>query len=154
MLPDSHSGSLPLRIDRREQYIFCDESGLDDRFFVLGSLTGHSNPGDMIGTLDCIKAEYALKNEMKWERFPCKGKFCNGYKAVVLRFMDLPLTYKALIVDTQLYPLNHPTFAGRNKSIGYFQFYLVLLFAGIIKHQPLLNTRVYLHRPAYDLPGG
>lgn len=150
----STSVQLPLRPDCQERYIFCDESGLDDRFFVLGSLTGSSHPGHMIGVLDCIKDEHALKKEMKWERFPSNRKYFNGYKAVVARFMDLPLTYKALIVDTRQYPLNHPRFADKNKTLGYFQFYLVLLFFGVIKHEPLKNTRIYLHRPAYHLHGG
>lgn len=145
---------LPLRADRQERFIFCDESGLDDRFFVLGSLTGSANPGDLIGALDCIKNEHFLRDEMKWEKFPTPGKYFNGYKAIVGRFLELPITYKAMIVDTSQHPLNHDGFADKNKTIGYFQFYLVLLFAGIIKHEPLKNTRIYLHRPAYNLPGG
>jgi len=68
--------------------------------------------------------------------------------------MDLEVTYKALIVDTKHYPLNHPKFTDRTKSIGYFQFYLVLLFTGIIKYEPLQNTRICLHTPAYKLKGG
>ena len=154
MADHSIKGRLPLRTDRTEKYIFCDESGLDDRFFVLGSLTGSSHPGHMIGVLDCIKDEHGLRKEIKWERFPSNSKYFNGYKAVVARFMDLPLTYKALIVDTKQYPLNHPVFAGKNKTLGYFQYYLVLLYFGIIKHEPFKNTRIYLHRPAYHLQGG
>lgn len=154
MEDSSIKAQLPLRTDRQERYIFCDESGLDDRFFVLGSLTGSANPGELIGALDFIKHEHSLKSEMKWEKFPTPGKFFNGYKAVVERFMELPITYKAMIVDTSQHPLNHQSFADRNKTVGYFQFYLVLLFSGIIRHEPLKNPRIYLHRPVYDLPGG
>jgi len=66
----------PLRPDRQERYIFCDESGLDDRFFVLGSLTGSSNPEDVRAVLDSIKQQHVLRGEIKWERFPKRpGKF-------------------------------------------------------------------------------
>jgi len=148
-------GPLRLRPDRLDRHIFCDESGLHDRFFVLGALYFPSSPNEFRTELNVIKKDHWLRAQIKWERFPRSFKnLFKGYNAVVDKFVDSPLRYKALIVDTHKYPLNHPTFTGGVYSIGYYQFYLTLLFHGFIRHEPTYNARVCLHIPAYTLLGG
>ena len=148
-------GPLRLRPERKDRYIFCDESGLNDRFFVLGALYCPSSPEQFRAELDAIKKEHWLRGEIKWEKFPKSAKaYLKGYNAVVDKFIDSTLSYKALIVDTHQYPLNDPNFTGGVHSIGYYQFYLTLLFHGFIRHEPTYNTRICLHIPAYKLSGG
>jgi hypothetical protein len=149
------SAVLPLRPDRKERHIFCDESGLNDRFFVLGSLYSPSDSETFRSDIETIKRKHRLKTEIKWEKLPTRqGQFLDGYNAVIERWIDSPLTYKALIVDTQKYPLNHREFTGGDHTIGYYQFYLTLLFNGYIRHDPVYNVRIHLHNPAYKLNGG
>lgn len=154
-MADQPAIGLPLRPDRKDRHIFCDESGLSDRYFILGSLHCSSHTDDFRSDLDGIKRKHSLNSEIKWEKFPKKsGQYLNGYTAIIEKFLESPLTYKALIVDTQTHPLNHRQFTGGERGIGYYQFYLTLLFNGIIRYEPIHNTRVYLHTPAYTLDGG
>jgi len=128
---------------------------LNDRYFVLGSLHCPTDPSEIRSELDTIKSKHALRTEIKWEKFPRKiGQYHDGYTGVIHKFVDSPLTYKALIVDTRLYQLNNREFTGGDRGVGYYQFYLTLLFNGIIRHEPVYNTRVYLHTPACKLDGG
>ena len=141
---------LPLRGSCPSRSIFCDESGLSDRFIVLGALStadGRDKTEDMIKE---VKRRYALYHEIKWEKLPSKsGKFFDGYNAVLDMFLESTMTFKALIVDTSRHPMNHCDYTGGSYATGYYQFYGLLLFNGLIRNSPDQNAHVILHTPAY-----
>jgi hypothetical protein len=145
-----HKHRLPLRAGCSTQIIFCDESGLSDRFIVLGALSCVEHRDKVEEQIKEVKKRYALYSEIKWEKLPSKpGKFLDGYNAVLDLFLESTMTFKALIVDTARHPMNHAEYTGGSYATGYYQFYGLLLFNGIIKNCPDHNSHVILHTPAY-----
>jgi hypothetical protein len=115
----------PLRPDRKNRRIFCDESSqTGHRFFVLGGLYPDERHEDIENELEAIKLKYWLKDEVKWGKCPKKpGQFFDGYKALIEGFARLPIYMKVIIVDTEKYPLDHPTHFEGDAELGYFKFY-------------------------------
>ncbi len=141
---------LPLRPGHSGQVIFCDESGLSDRFIVLGALSSDETRSKVEDRINEVKKRYALFSEIKWEKLPSKpGKFLDGYNAVLDLFLESTMKFKALIVDTAVHPMNHGDYTGGSYATGYYQFYGLLLFNGLIKNCPDHNFHVILHTPAY-----
>lgn len=141
---------LPLRGSCPSRIIFCDESGLSDRFIVLGALLSEERRDKAEDRIKEVKRRYALFDEIKWEKLPSKpGKFLDGYNAVLDMFLESTMTFKALIVDTVRHPMNHQDYTGGSYATGYYQFYGLLLFNGLVKNFPERNAHVILHTPAY-----
>ena len=136
----------PLRPDRKNRRIFCDESSqTGHRFFVLGGLYYDASYEDIEGELESIKLQYWLKDEVKWGKCPKKpGKYFDGYKALLEGFVRLPIYMKVIIVDTQQYPLDHPTHCDGDAELGYFKFYYQLLYSGIISRNSARNYLVLI----------
>jgi len=142
---------LPLRRDRLTRYVYCDESGVSHKYFVLGAIFYNSRSLDLNLEIEKIKAAHSLRGEVKWEKLPTKnGKYFDGYKALIRLFCEFEISFKALIVNTEANQINHPDFAGSSYAIGYYQFYSLLLFNGVMKDKPSFNHRVTLHTPQYD----
>lgn len=134
----------PLRPDRKNRRIFCDESSqTGHRFFVLGGLYHDENHEDIENELEAIKLKYWLMDEVKWGKCPKKpGQFFEGYKALIDGFARLPIYMKIIIVDTGKYPLDHPTHFDGDAELGYFKFYYQLLYSGIISRNSERNYLV------------
>jgi hypothetical protein len=83
--------------------------------------------------------------EVKWSKTPKKaGKYLDGYKALIRAFVELDFQYKALVVDTHRYPIDHRLHAFGNSELGYYKFFFQLLYAGIIRMNKTYNYNVFL----------
>lgn len=143
----------PLRKGRKTRKIFCDESSQNgSKYFVLGALFYDVDQEEMEATLESVKLKYMLKGEIKWDKVPRKpGKYFDGYKALLDTFVRLPIEFKAIIIDTEKYPLDHPVHFGGDHELGYYKFYYQLLYNGVIVLDPKLNFQVRLdYRPKAD----
>lgn len=125
---------LPLRANRRTRVIICDESShtKDNRYCVLGAMFYEVSRLYIETYLELMKQKHYLNDEVKWGKAPSReGTFSQGYKAFAKCFIDLPLSYKALIIDTHTYPLAHPVHSPKDSELGY---YIVLLSTSIQHH--------------------
>lgn len=141
---------LPFREHCNFRQIYCDESGLDEQYFLLGALIFDGTDDMLESKIQEIKLKFRINNEIKWQRLPSPGCYYHqGYQALIDFFLESNLRYKVFIVDTSLYPLNHPDYTDSTCRNGYFQYYSTLIFNGFIQFFPKTNFQVFLHNPAY-----
>ena len=133
----------PGRITRR---IYCDESSYThQRYFALGAIWHEHDPNDFEEALLSTKRRFCLYDEIKWRKAPTKpGKYFEGYKALIDRFFELPVGFKVIIVDTDRYPLSHPTYSSGDAELGYYKFYYQLIYTGLMIKNPTRNYLVQL----------
>lgn len=133
----------PGRITRR---IYCDESSYThQRYFALGAIWHEYDPNDFEEALLSTKHRFCLYDEIKWRKAPTKpGKYFEGYRALIDRFFELPVGFKVIIVDTDRYPLSHPTYSSGDAELGYYKFYYQLIYTGLMIKNPTRNYLVQL----------
>jgi len=110
------------------QYIYCDESGESNRFMVLGGIIIPEKSLSVFNsTMNRYRKETNINAELKWTKVS-KGKL-NEYKSFVDYFFALNNTdtihFRSLIVDT--HKLDHGTYSGGNRELGFYKFYYQLL---------------------------
>lgn len=143
----------PFRERRAKVFIYGDESSQTaHRYMALGTIITGLSHSDLENELKKTKEAYHLFHEVKWNKVPSKGKYLNGYKALVEKFLSLPVRYKVFIVDTVRYPLNHAVFTGGSEELGFYKYFYQLLYTGIIRQDNRTNYHVYLDpKPVSDL---
>ena len=145
--------SKPLRPDRITRRIYCDESSYNhQKYFALGAIWHEYDHNDFEVTLLSTKRRFCLYDEIKWRKVPTQpGKYFDGYKALIDRYFELPVRFKVIVVDTDQYPLSHPTYSAGDAELGYYKFYYQLIYAGLMIRNPTRNYLVQLdHRPSSE----
>ena len=129
------------RPDRVTRIIYCDESSQSDhRYFVLGAIWHEHSHDDFEESIESVKQRFRLTSEIKWRKAPTQpGKYFNGYKAVIDRYFELPVGFKTIIVDTDQYPLAHPSLNAGDTELGIYKFYYQLLYTGLIARNHTRN---------------
>lgn len=142
----------PLREGRAKIHVFGDESSqTGHRYMALGALITGLSHDELEKELVSVKEAHHLFREVKWQKVPSHGKFLDGYKALVTKFVSLPVRYKVFIVDTALYPLSHVSFSS-SKELGFYKYFYQLLYVGIMRQDPRHNYQVYLDpKPMVDM---
>jgi hypothetical protein len=146
--------SLPRCPAPNTSLIFSDESSQNKRFFILGALYFWLPSGDykshlarIESKLNDLKAQYGIGTP-KWEKIPEPGRRLEGYKALVrylAAFNEPKIRFKCMVVDTDAYPLDHPTINKGDSLDGYLRYYTVFLTDGI-----MLTQRGYFYDITMD----
>lgn len=124
-------------------YIFCDESSQSGhKFCVMGGLrfykAGSSKEWDVVKEFEeeiaAIKRRHGLTKAIKWDRTPSKkGKYLEGYKRVLDLYLDQPkILFKAMVINTTKYPLDHPVINERDAELGYRRYICVFISSGLM----------------------
>lgn len=143
----------PLRENRGTIHVYADESSQTaHRYMVLGALITGQSHLVLEHDLQAVKEMHHLFDELKWNKVPSKGKFLDGYQAMVRSFQAMPLRFKAFVVDTAQYPLAHVTHSDRNEELGFYKYFFQLLYTGIMRRDHRHNYHIYLDpKPKADI---
>ena len=135
----------PLRERRGKIQIYGDESShTAHRYMVLGALITGEPHRNLEQQLRAVKEQHYIFDEIKWNKVPSRGKFLDGYQALIRTFQQLPLRFKAFVVDTVQYPLAHIVHSDKNEELGFYKYFFQLLYTGIIRRDPRPNYQIYL----------
>jgi hypothetical protein len=127
--------------------IFCDESSITERFFVLGALffalNNEASPAPTIAKIEAmlkgLKKQYGLFGRVKWTSVPSarqKNKL-DGYKSLMEVFATTKgIRFKCMVLDTKQYPLNNKKRWRGDSLVGYLKFYCVFLSDGLMARYP------------------
>lgn len=124
---------MELRPKRPLICIYGDESSQNaHRFCVFGTLICEESCEESERKLREIRGKHYLFDEMKWTKAPKKrSNHFEGYKAVVRFYSEMPWRFKALVIDTEQYPLRHDVYTGNSAETGYYKYLFQLLQAGM-----------------------
>lgn len=137
---------MSLRKNRDLVCVYGDESSQNaHQYCVFGAMISPLPHQDAEILLRKLREGFRLVDEMKWTKAPSMyGNYFNGYKAVLKYFSASAFRYKALVIDTKLYPLRHAKFTSNNPELGYYKYFYQLLYSGIMKWNPEVNYCVFL----------
>ena len=140
------------RKDRKTRRIYCDESSYTwQRYFVLGAIWHTADYNQVEQALFTTRERHHLIDEIKWVKAPRQKRgFFKAYQALIDTFIEHPIYFKALIIDTHKNPLKHPKYSLGDAELGYYKYYYQLLYSGLIQKNQLVNYLVKVdHRPNY-----
>lgn len=127
--------------------VFSDESGLSERFVSYGAVL---LPTSLVEPAEAILDQFCEENgfgdrSLSWKS--CSKGELERYRFFADAFWDAPeleqADFRAMVVDTRKYPLQHPASGANTREQGFYRFYHWFL-VGSIKNVLAEGTRFEL----------